>query len=140
MMKLFFTLLLAGVAFLSNGQCPAYRYTYDNVGNRIARRYVWCIQDDDVLKKEAGKTVVTASDAIEMTIYPNPNDGHFDIQFSNPVADAWLELYDMTGHKLLTQKGDKQTLDASTFAVGSYWLMYRNEQKILGKSKVLIQK
>jgi hypothetical protein len=137
MMKLLLTLVFTSVVFLLNGQCPSIRFSYDNVGNRISRRYTACIQEDDVLKKESPLGQQTNS--VEMAIYPNPNDGHFNITLSAPVEDAWLEFYDMAGRKLHTQSVGNQTIDVSVFAVGSYWVVYRNAQTIFAKSKMMIQ-
>lgn len=69
---------------------PLYPTNYGGLGNQSVEIQE-TIEDD-----QATKFVV-------FNIYPNPNNGQFNIELNNDEATALVEVYDMMGKKIMTQ-------------------------------------
>lgn len=86
-------------------------------------------------KTTNGKTESDALDAFQnISIYPNPNRGIFNIQFEmNTTADLFFKLYDVTGkvileNKALCQIGENNIpIDLPNQAAGIYFLQMNLE-------------
>jgi Secretion system C-terminal sorting domain len=142
------------MAFLAHirGQvtCAKLQFSYDNAGNRIQRKTVSlpCLIGDptDVLalnaiKQDNNSTLSTQLSKTELKAYPNPNSGIFQVLIDNPQENAVLDLYDFTGRKVysLNAPSANVSMNLSNLVTGSYMLMYRNPEKILGKLKLVIE-
>ncbi|MBX3328313.1 MAG: T9SS type A sorting domain-containing protein [Nitrospira sp.] len=60
----------------------------------------------------------------ELRVYPNPSNGAFTIELNNGGLQKTLELFDLTGRKVLsnTTSNDKINLDVSELQNGIYFL------------------
>ena len=131
--------------------CPKLQFTYDNAGNRVKRQYLTCFVSDEsdeadllALKansKENNKTLNTSSSKLNLKAFPNPNNGVFEVLIENPQENAMLELYDFTGRKVSSQSVNASNIpmNISNMATGTYMLLYREPQKILGSLKLVIE-
>ena len=147
-MKVFITVLFL-MAFmpLSWGQCPI-EYTYNNVGERVQRKTVACFRgnDEDVA---ALRAVVKDNKSLQnwqlnkstLQAFPNPSNGVFAVEVQNPQANTVLDLYDFTGRKMTSQAVTTGTIpiNASNLATGSYMVIYRDADKVLGQLKVIVK-
>ena len=135
----------------TGGTCPKLQFTYDNAGNRVKRQYVTCFVNDesnenDLLalkanKQENNKTLNTSSSKINLKAFPNPNNGVFQVLIENPQENSVLDLYDFTGRKVSSQSVNASSIpmNISNLATGTYMLLYREPQKILGSLKLVIE-
>jgi hypothetical protein len=70
----------------------------------------------------------------ELTVYPNPNDGHFMVSFCNPVTKLYLlELFNNQGVKVYDQQvsaaNNSVTIDTGELPAGLYSLIIRYNSK-----------
>lgn len=148
MTMLLLTVFAADLWGQTGGTCPKLQFTYDNAGNRIQRQYVTCFVNDeaDLLalkanKQENNKSLNTSSSKLNLKAFPNPNNGVFEVLIENPQENAMLELYDFTGRKVSSQSVNASNIpmNISNMATGTYMLLYREPQKILGSLKLVIE-
>jgi ELWxxDGT repeat protein len=76
----------------------------------------------------------------ELHTYPNPSDGHFQLNITNIQSTATVEIYNTTGQKVFTTTTDKpQTeIDISGFATGIYLVKVSDGSKIY-TTKIIVQ-
>jgi hypothetical protein len=134
-------LLISSIVFGQTPHCNIIEFDYDNAGNRILREYdPNCIINESPgtlrLQEEepsnADKTAkpdvpqtLTEEAAFAVNIYPNPTTGEVSVVFDEPVTDATLVLYDLTGTQVMHQPsftGSQTTLDLSGMSSGVYLL------------------
>ena len=145
LLLMIFTIELSGQV---GDKCPRIQYTYDNVGNRTQRRYVVCFtgSDEDVLSLQAATKDNKAlqnqqASKFSLKAYPNPNNGVFQVQIDNPQENAVLDLFDFTGRKITTQvvTTGSMPMTVNHLAGGSYMIIYRDTEKVLGQLKIIIE-
>ena len=72
-----------------------------------------------------------------LTIYPNPNNGHFTI---DPGTSLTVQLCDVTGQLILSLPAEgKTSLDVSYLKEGVYFLMFSGQEKIASKKMILVK-
>lgn len=76
-------------------------------------------------------------------LYPNPASGSVQLQYDLGVANATVELYELTG-RLLTQQTLKTAqgtvgIDISSYSAGMYIVVVRSENKIVYQQKLIIK-
>ncbi|EJF54025.1 hypothetical protein SapgrDRAFT_2359 [Saprospira grandis DSM 2844] len=128
-----------GAANLTGGT-PPYQYSWpngtsgDSLTNLSAGNYTLTITDGNGCELITTATVneppvsVAHLDLAELQLFPNPNNGQFNLQFSAGIYR--LELFDGLGRKIFDQKmgGEQQLqLHIPKLAAGMYWLRL-NEQ------------
>lgn len=76
------------------------------------------------------------------SIFPNPNNGNFTIQFKQLSTQSHISLLDITGRKLCEQSDNKHAesieMNVPNLCNGIYWITVENEQGI-SSQKILIQ-
>jgi Secretion system C-terminal sorting domain len=117
---------------------PVVQFDYDEVGNRIKRKYV------TVLLPRSSKPAQPEATNIEvfaLKVFPNPSDGHFEITIEKTEDGMMLEIYDVAGKQVHKQPvaGLNTSVDVSHLARGIYVLTCRDAQKIKGQWKLMIQ-
>lgn len=149
-MKKFISILflLACTAHLW-GQCYTFKFSYDNAGNRVQRSSNPCFtgggSDETsalkVAKPANNNSAAAKSTLTTLTVFPNPNNGVFEVQIENPQEKGVLDLYDFVGRKVYNQKAlsANVSVDVSNLVIGSYLLVYRTSEKVFGKLKFVIQ-
>ena len=124
-----------------------HRYTYDESGNRVRRELTYLFSPDDVavaaLKVQKKDSLKTSS-AVEprlFKVYPNPNNGQFQVSTENLKEGTWLEVVDMSGRQIhqqfITEPITK--VDITHVGAGSYVLICRDKTAIFGRWKVITQ-
>jgi hypothetical protein len=74
---------------------------------------------DDVCVQEDTLSTVDAT-VLDMRIYPNPVDGNF-VTIQTPVNGVkYVEVFDITGKRLMNTSLSSDTLDVSSFSAGVY--------------------
>lgn len=71
----------------------------------------------------------------DLKIYPNPNNGIFQIYKSNRADDNTIDIFSENGAKLISQKlnSDIETIDLSAYPKGVYYLIYKNKEERIEK-------
>jgi len=75
-----------------------------------------------------------------LNVYPNPTSGKFDLTLTNvDKVNGDINVYDMTGRKVYTQKVDvtgfySTSIDLSSFAKGLYTVQVRTEKGVASKN------
>ena len=75
------------------------------------------------------------------SIFPNPNNGTFKISFSNLVSENnTLELYDLIGHKIMSQKlnNTETVIETKNLSKGVYFAKITSENNSITK-KIIIE-
>ena len=93
---------------------------------------------------ESCKQITTAAIATPkpsgFTIYPNPNNGSFTIELTNPEKDADIEVFDMIGNRINTIEISKTKSLYNvclTVSKGVYLVRVKNGESFINQ-KVLI--
>jgi hypothetical protein len=74
--------------------------------------------DDVCIQEDTLSTIDTT--VLEMRIYPNPVDGNF-VTIQTPVNGVkYVEVFDITGKRLMNTSLSSDTLDVSSFSTGVY--------------------
>lgn len=111
-----------------------WNYIYDNAGNRKARVY-----SNFNCPPSSGKTDETEIDIV--TLYPNPTNGNFQIEFNKELDNAEVIVIDNSGKLLLREfhSGLTVPLDLSGKAAGVYHVTVRHGDKYKSKSVVKVE-
>ena len=100
------------------------------VGFQATSGYGYGVTLDDVCVQAALST--SENELLDMMIYPNPVDGDF-VTIQSPVEGLKeIQVYSVTGRKLMETTINGNTLDVSSFNTGFYML----KVTINGQSKV----
>ncbi len=88
---------------------------------------------------------VTADDNSQISLFPNPSDGNFNINYFLPIeGSGWLELYDLGGKKLsaieLPSYNRSVSLHYSDLPSGIYLYQVMAGGKIFKREKFVITK
>jgi len=79
---------------------------------------------------------------VNFKIHPNPNNGQFTVEVSDPKSDLNIEVFDLVGHQLVSLKGDRfktmYQLDLNV-ANGVYLVKVSNGGKV-SSSKISVNK
>lgn len=124
-----------------------HRYTYDESGNRIRRELTFLFSPDDVpvsaLKVQKKDSLKTSSvfEPRLFKVYPNPNNGQFQVSTENLKEGTWLELVDMSGRQIHQQPITEPItkVDITHVGAGSFVLICRDKTAVLGRWKVITQ-
>ncbi len=144
MRQLIQVLLFCVVATPMWGQY-VHHYTNDNAGNRIQRHLVYWFTPEpesasmvNVQPKDSLKAVVAAN-LMTFKVYPNPNNGLFQVSTENYSEGAWLELFDASGRQIQKQQITESTtrVDITRAGAGMFVLICRDKTQILGRWKVV---
>jgi Secretion system C-terminal sorting domain len=127
----------------SGGTCPKIQFSYDNAGNRIQRQYVTCFMDESNDAVALKSNTQNAQQMLKtgMKVFPNPNNGVFEVIVDNLQENTRLDLYDLTGRKLYSQNviTTNSKIDVSNLMTGIYMLLYRDSQKMFKTLKLIIE-
>ena len=96
---------------------------------------------DDVLITEATSLDEFTAGSGDLSIYPNPSDGRFEVHFSNQrVTERKFEIVDMFGRIVFSRvvTGNHFTADLSHLNEGIYFAIVKNDDEML-KRKILIR-
>jgi hypothetical protein len=124
-----------------------HHYTYDEAGNRVKRELIYWFTTDDVssmalktLKKDSLKAGLE-NDLRVFKVYPNPNNGQFQVSTDNFKEGGWLELVDMSGRQILKQSITESItkVDITSAGFGSFVLICRDKTQVFGQWKVVTQ-
>lgn len=109
-----------------------------------------CVSSGAFYKSSSGQVEYSSSDVhlhestlandLSFDLYPNPGDGWFNLNISNPGKENLnLQLSDTYGKILLTRhlEGDRTSLDLKGFPSGVYWVLIRSGKKMAVKKMVL---
>ncbi|MDZ7878849.1 MAG: T9SS type A sorting domain-containing protein [Saprospiraceae bacterium] len=133
---------------LAWGQICNLSYTYDNVGNRVKRQYLLCFGggNDDMaalrsIVKDNKPLQNLQLSKVELKAFPNPNNGVFEVVIEKTQENTSLDIYDFSGRKVSTQAVLTNTtlMSVNNLAAGSYMIIYRDTEKVLGQLKVIIE-
>ncbi|MCO5267488.1 MAG: C10 family peptidase [Brumimicrobium sp.] len=100
--------------------------------------------DTIVVEQEANGTasVLAFDDESAFTVFPNPFTSEAIVQFSKPVNDATLELYNQLGQKIYTREhitGSSVVLERNQLEDGVYYLWLYNSDYQMGVLKLVVK-
>jgi hypothetical protein len=72
----------------------------------------------------------------KMTVFPNPSNGIFTIEYSDLNKNVNVEVYNILGTKLLEQKGTS-TIDLSSYPKGVYFVKLTDSEKEITQRIIL---
>jgi len=77
----------------------------------------------------------------EITVYPNPNNGSFIIEFESGTAlKQPIQIYDMNGKLVLSQIiNGKTSIDASNLSEGVYNLTIISNEVVVNKRLIIVK-
>lgn len=101
------------------GYCGV-EFSYDAAGNRIKRKYV-CATSVNTLAATAPEK---SEEELINGIYPNPNNGKFNVNFSKSIPPSKLLIFNANGKTVSQQKisGSKNQVDISHLPDGIYFI------------------
>ena len=77
-------------------------------------------------------------------IYPNPNDGHFKIEYSLKDNIMYFEILDITGNLLdnvfISDKSNSINIDKSKLSAGIYFIRARLSQGLIITERMVISR
>ena len=77
-------------------------------------------------------------ESIEISVYPNPNNGTFTIQLENTTENNSIEIYSVLGQSVFTKANTKETIiDISNLEKGIYFIKI-NQQNTTITKKVIV--
>ena len=161
-MKLIFALaLLLLVNCVYSQSSTQIAYGYDKAGNRISRRILIVeikktskskatkpsTKSADTLSKPVAEILEAEEEAAEdsligvIKVYPTPTAQDLFISSTMAATGADMYIYSLEGRKIYSQKLTElnTTLDVSSFAGGTYFLIIQNE-KVKKEFRIIIQK
>ncbi|HXD94654.1 MAG TPA: T9SS type A sorting domain-containing protein, partial [Bacteroidia bacterium] len=99
-----------------------------------------CISTDTITQFVNNCTGInTFANNINITLYPNPNNGNFVIE-TNQTDKQTLQILDVTGKLILQQTiNGKTTIDASSLDNGIYFVQINTSQGLFTK-KIIVQR
>ena len=144
MRRLIQVLIFCAFSTATWAQGMHHQFTYDEAGNRIRREVIYAFTSDDVptnALKMAKKDSLATTTLTVFKVYPNPNNGQFQVSTDNFKEGAWLELVDMSGRQIIQQQITESTtkVDITRAGFGSFVLVCRDKTQILGRWKVVSQ-
>ena len=75
-----------------------------------------------------------------MNIYPNPNNGHFTVEGIDTDMNSTVEIYDVNGKLLLSQKTNNNSdINASDLPQGVYNVCVRTDASIAYKKLIIVK-
>ena len=130
--------------FSINSIAQSIEYTYDNAGNRIARKIIPA-QPEQVQQENEDSTEVNEDETKnpevyedfiakqELKIYPNPTRGKLKIEMVNYNADATgtIQVYDLSGRLVLNLSTIQQSMeiDITSQPAGQYIMIIVIDQQ-----------
>lgn len=98
-------------------------------------------------------TIVTSTAAVNCVVgieeytntsynlYPNPNNGRFTLKLDRAQDNSTLEVMDALGKIVLSQNmsGEETTVNTSSLQSGIYFVLVKNNVRILVKTKIIKQ-
>jgi hypothetical protein len=86
-------------------------------------------------------TSIREQSATSFNLYPNPNNGQFVLALGQIEDNAVLEVVDALGKLVLTQSvtGLETTVNTTSLQNGMYFVIVRDENKIIVRTKVIKQ-
>lgn len=75
-----------------------------------------------------------------ISIYPNPNQGQFEIKLNRAVKNAKIEIINLSGETVLTKNisGAKASIQITELAKGVYFVNVLENSKVIATQKIII--
>ena len=84
--------------------------------------------------------LLNAVSSNKMNIYPNPNNGHFTVEGIDTDMNSTVEIYDVNGKLLLSQKTNNNSdINASDLPQGVYNVCVRTDASIAYKKLIIVK-
>jgi hypothetical protein len=97
------------------------------------------IKYQDSLRVNLG---IGENEMMEVSVYPNPSSEYLMVQSDGNIAFEFLELYDMNGKSVYSQKGNRTFLNVipvSSLSNGLYTLVITSEKSV-SRKKIIISR
>jgi hypothetical protein len=120
-----FTVISAGAYEEAPIEWTQYEYDLSAYDGQTVRVGIHCVSNDSfVLQMDSfvveGTLGVNDVQSLEMNIYPNPVNGNF-VTIQTPVNGMkYVEVFDITGKRLINTSLSADTLEVSSLSAGMY--------------------
>ncbi len=129
----------------ANHYMPMYLLATQDGGCLVAGRVMYDIFEEEsdlfVLKINADGTVgneeILVEDIPPYTFYPNPTRNNLHLKFSPDVQPKQVELYDLQGRLVSTQRNDFKSIDMGQLPAGTYMMRVTLEDGTVFSDKVV---
>ena len=120
-----FTIISAGSYEEAPIEWTQYEYDLSAYDGQTVRVGIHCVSNDSsILQMDSfvveGTLGTNEFDNLEMSLFPNPVNGNF-VTIQTPInGDKHVEVYDITGKRLINTLINGDTLDVSSISTGMY--------------------
>ncbi|MCH1547100.1 MAG: T9SS type A sorting domain-containing protein, partial [Flavobacteriaceae bacterium] len=120
-----FTIISAGSYEEAPIEWTQYEYDLSAYDGQTVRVGIHCVSNDSsILQMDSfvveGTLGINEFDNLEMNLFPNPVNGNF-VTIQTPInGDKHVEVYDITGKRLINTLINGDTLDVSSISTGMY--------------------
>lgn len=94
---------------------------------------------DSIIINPTSVGVSEINSGIQISIYPNPSNGSFNIFTSEQIKNGSIEVYNTIGELILSQKtiNQQNTIDIKNQASGLYFVKVISDGEVIGMKKVV---
>ena len=112
----------------------------ENSGNRVViDDLVWTCNSSFAKPALQAKMAVNSEVLGDIKLYPNPNNGQFQIQLGNSETTAAVVVYDLTGKKVFGKNvADNENIDLRNIQKGMYLVSITSEGTVSTK-KIIVK-
>ncbi|MEM9821058.1 MAG: BspA family leucine-rich repeat surface protein, partial [Bacteroidota bacterium] len=139
------------------GGQPGYQYDWNHDGTgdfddpqdlevTTGGTYTVMVRDENGCEATHTREVILSNISNPFTllyfdVFPNPNQGVFDLRLANPSGVSSIAIFNLQGKKVDQQtiRGQQAQLDVRELPAGTYWLRVNNSMGNLVKSFVINQ-
>jgi Leucine-rich repeat (LRR) protein len=110
-------------------------------GLQQEKRVEASVEDGKIVVRQLIITSVWTNEDYHAEAYPNPSSSYINVDFVSESSSRYLELYDITGRKILHKdaRGRKERVDVTAFKKGLYLLNVQDKGSLVKTMQVIIE-
>ncbi|MGZ4034601.1 MAG: T9SS type A sorting domain-containing protein, partial [Bacteroidia bacterium] len=109
--------------------------------NSIGTSLVFNTPADSIIINPSALGVDEINNETQISVYPNPSNGSFNLFISEPIKNGSVEVYNSLGELVLNEKitNQQNAIDLKDQMNGLYFLKVMSDGKIVGMDKIIKQ-
>lgn len=133
-MKNIIYVILLQIPIFSFAQ-SAIEYTYDNAGNRIQKKIQVNLlppSEGEAFARNINLGANLNDLDIEMSVFPNPTQDELQVVFQQPLENAEIKLFNLSGKLLLSTpiSATNMSISINAYPAGEYVLIIQDGQRL----------